>query len=196
MSHPTISQAAIMAIVALAVWMSGGRRVVRNAERTPIAVRLSRDKTQPHPRCCSPRRAPQPQRQDPRGTTGTGSGTRGRYPALCVLPPGALLFPEPFAQQIDAGLNLGHGRLRNRRSAAGASQFGVNECVRFPSLPCPYADEAVEEGALLRARAEQRDWLGGSFRLSQFATLSVAALLSRLPVAQQFGNLLRLKQPG
>src|SRR6218665_1276782 len=72
MSHPTISQAAIMAIVALAVWMSGGRRVVRNAERTPIAVRLSRDKTQPCPPCCSPRSAHQPQRQDPSGTTGAG----------------------------------------------------------------------------------------------------------------------------
>src|SRR6218665_3728955 len=159
MSHPTISQAAIMAIVALAVWMSGGRRVVRNAERTPIAVRLARDKTQPCPPCCSPRSAHQPQRQDPSGTTGAGGDVREQYPALYFLTPGTLLFPEPCAQQINAGLNLGHSRLRNRRSATGATQFGVNERMRFPGLPCPYADEAAEEGALLRASAEQRDRL-------------------------------------
>src|SRR6218665_1456368 len=134
MSHPTISQAAIMAIVALVVWMSGGRRVVRNAERTPIAVRLSRDRTQPYPPCCSPRSAHQPQRQDPRGTTGAGGDVHRAQLAREFL---LVELPEP--ETAPAG-DTRHSIFDTRhptfsRAVCAADQCGTESGSQSPAQP-------------------------------------------------------------
>ena len=50
----------------------------------------------------------------------------------------------PAADGVDASPDLIRGGLRQRRAAAGAAQFGVDDPVRLAGAVAPGSDQAVE----------------------------------------------------
>src|SRR5271157_6434836 len=87
-----------------------------------------------------------PRSSRPRGRPATGT------PALTIrsrthdngMRAGLAAGEGPASDGVDAGADLAGGRLRQRRAAAGAAQFGVDDPVRLAGPVAPGADQAVE----------------------------------------------------